>query len=106
MNRILFLSTLFFALQAAPDKPIPGEAHRGSLKTFIAGYATCCFVGTYAYLYHQKPHLAKEQLFLQAFGYTGVGFSIAAASYLALLLWAESGLLQDKSERLLTRQPQ
>jgi hypothetical protein len=88
-----------FAMTISAAEPhhsrLPRET---SFKKFLTIYIGCCGVGTYAYLYgRSEPGADQATLITLALGYTGAGFSMAAASYVASLIWAETGLFQDKT---------
>ncbi len=96
----LLVSTIALSLQAAQsERTTPSPQQNSSFQKFLTTYAGCCLMGTYAYLYWQaqdSPSLSHGKLFMLALGYTGAGFSMAATSYFATILWSESKLLQDK----------
>ncbi len=100
MKRIFLISTLALSLQATQtERTTQLSQQNSSFQKFLTTYAGCCLIGTYAYLYWQAQHspsLSHGKLFMLALGYTGAGFSMAAASYFATILWSESKLLQDK----------
>lgn len=103
LKHTLMLTMLSFSLRAVTplqDDPLEHRQHEASFKKFVAVYAGFVVVGAYGYLYWQsEPTPSHKKLLALALGYTGAGFSMATATYFASLLWAESGLFQEKPSK-------
>jgi hypothetical protein len=100
MKHTLMLTLLSFSVYAVTPiqkRPLNNQNLESSFKKFITVYAGCLFIGTYGYLYWQSEStMSQNRLLGLALGYSGGGFSMATATYFASLLWAESGLFQEK----------
>lgn len=94
------LSLSLHGIIPVEKEPLEVRQTEGSLRKFLAAYAGFVMVGTYGYLYWESQStLPQTKLLALTLGYTGAGFSMATATYVATLIWSETGLFQERTTR-------
>jgi len=95
----LYLGSLYTKFK--PDAIASAIASDNDSTRFLSIYASLNMAGTFAYLCAHAKASGEEikplPFAVDALGYTGSGCGLVISSYVASLLWAETGLLQAKS---------